>query len=341
MKKNAGFTLIELMISLTLGLIVVAITIQLFISGQSNFRIQEAAATIQDSGVFSLNAVVKNIRLANYGNTDSINDQTLYGGIVLSTQTKDEEKQSTNEEIENKDEPAAAPNSNLKDLKIGSVVITDEKGISQDAYTDSGFDTTKSDQLVIIYQAPIQMTTCTGRTAQGSSKTINKADGAMILNKGWYVIERYYIKKNPTTGSADLYCSDAMFLAKGEVVPIASKWATTETLDQNYLTLEGQLVAPNVDYMRVQLIVKNLDKSNAVMSIGEYKRLGVAEGLKRPSIIGLNLSWLIRSSEKLKNLDSKTYQVLDQDLTPPDDHYMRHVYSATIALRNGGLGVEP
>ena len=48
---QTGFTLIELMISLTLGLILVAVAIQLLVSGQVNYRIQTAAASVQDSGV--------------------------------------------------------------------------------------------------------------------------------------------------------------------------------------------------------------------------------------------------------------------------------------------------
>lgn len=328
MKNHAGFTLIELMISLTLGLIIVAIAIQLLISGQSNYRIQEAAATIQDSGVFSLNTVVKNIRLANYGNTDNINDETAYGGVVLSAQAAKN--------------ISPVRNGNLKDIKIVSTLITDEKGISQDSYTDSGFGEEKSDQLVIIYQAPIQMTTCTGRTAQGSSKAINANDGTMTLNKGWYVVERYYVKKNTSTGSADLYCADAMFLAKGESIPAGVTWTATETLDQDYLTLEDEkLVAPNVDFMRVQLIVKNADNTSGTMSIFDYKNLGVTTTTKRPAVIGLNLAWLVRSSEKLQKLDAKPHTVLDKTLSPPDDKYMRHIYTTSIALRNSGLGVMP
>ncbi len=327
MKKNRGFTLVELMISLTLGLILVAIAVQLLVSGQSNYRIQQAVSTIQDSGVFSLNAVTKNIRLANHGNTDKINDETLYGGIVLSMQ----------------DPTGITPvrNGNLHNLKIGSSDITDEQGVSQNAYTNSGFGTLKSDQLVIIYQAPIEMTTCTGRTAEGSARTVDTTDGTMTLHKVWFVVERYYIKQNTTTGSADLYCSDAMFLAKGEQIPTGSPWTAAEILDRDYIQLGGQLVAPNVDYMRVQLLVKNLDNTNATLSIADYKTLAVTETTKRPAVIGVNLGWLVRSSEKLQNLDSKTYQVLDQSLTAPDDKYMRHIYTTSIALRNGGLGVAP
>ena len=65
---QSGFTLIELMIAITLGLILVAVAIQLLISGQVNYRIQTSASSLQDSGVFAVNYVTKNIRLANHGN---------------------------------------------------------------------------------------------------------------------------------------------------------------------------------------------------------------------------------------------------------------------------------
>lgn len=80
--KQAGFTLIELMIAITLGLILVAVAIQMLISGQRNYRIQSSAASLQDSGLFGINYVTKNIRLANHGNAGIINDESLYGGIV-------------------------------------------------------------------------------------------------------------------------------------------------------------------------------------------------------------------------------------------------------------------
>ena len=43
MKKQAGFTLIELMISIGLGLIIVASALMLFLSGQRNVAVQKSA----------------------------------------------------------------------------------------------------------------------------------------------------------------------------------------------------------------------------------------------------------------------------------------------------------
>ena len=80
-----GFTLIELMVALVLGLILVAAAIQLFTGGILSSQLQQANADIQESGVFGMDYMLQDIRLANVGNTTNleINDQTAYGGIVL------------------------------------------------------------------------------------------------------------------------------------------------------------------------------------------------------------------------------------------------------------------
>ena len=328
-----GFTLIELMVSLTLGLILVAVAIQLIISGQVNYRIQNAASAVQDSGVFGLNAVTKSIRLANYGNAGAMNDETPYGGIVLSAQTTSGAGSTT-------------PDGNLKGLKQDSTLISGDKFISKSTYNDSAVTTySKSDQLVIIYQAPENMVTCTGRNTKGSSRSLT------ALTRGWYVVERYYIKKRISGDGADLYCSDALFTAKGEssdqtytVGTATTTIAAPEILNNDYGSNAGEMIAQNVEYMRVQLMVRNSNNTTATMAINDYLALTVdndtatATPTHRPAIMGIKIGILTRSSEKVSNVKDATYQVLDQTLIAPSDKYMRHVYTTAIALRNGGLG---
>lgn len=324
---HSGFTLIELMVSLTLGLILVAVAIQLMISGQVNYRIQNAAAAIQDSGVFGLSAVTKNIRLANYGNAGAMNDETLYGGIVLSAQTTTGVS-------------SATPNGNLKGILQGTSSVSGDKYISKSAQNDSAFGTLKSDQLVIIYQAPENMVTCTGRNVKGPDRSLTSSQ------KGWYVVEKYYINKRTDNSGADLYCSDALFIASGETVPqsytVGSNTTTISAvnlLSNDYGNNSGQMIAQNVDYMRIQLITRNNDASTGTMGINDYTGTSVtATNNHRPAIIGVSIGLLTRSAETVANNTNTTYQVLDQTLSAPNDKYMRHVYSTTIALRNGGLG---
>lgn len=59
---NKGFTLIELMIALALGLIVVAAGTALFLSAQKSYTSQQAVAQIQDNANFGLNYISKGLR---------------------------------------------------------------------------------------------------------------------------------------------------------------------------------------------------------------------------------------------------------------------------------------
>jgi type IV pilus assembly protein PilW len=321
--NQLGFTLIELMIALTLGLILVAVAIQLLISGQLNYRIQSSASSLQESGIFGVHYVTKNIRLANHGNSGAMNDESLYGGIVLSNQTSG----------------SATPlaDGNLKGLKIGTSLLSGSNLVSSNLNNDSAFDSyLKSDQLVIIYQAPLNMFTCTGQKLKGPTKT------ATVYSKGWYVIERYYINKAPEKNEAHLYCSDAIFIAQGEKTPQSYESTTisaTNELTRDYAQSSGEMIAKNVEYMRVQLIIRNSNGSTRTLDIDDYNNILLTSTLKhRPAIIGINLGWLVRSSEKVKITDKNEFLVLDKTITTPKDGYMRHVYTTTVALRNGGLG---
>jgi len=83
-RYQSGFTLIELMISLVLGLLISAAVIQVFVTSQRVDRIQTAGSEIQDSAVFGLQAIEQQIRLANLGNNGvPLNDKTVSGGVVL------------------------------------------------------------------------------------------------------------------------------------------------------------------------------------------------------------------------------------------------------------------
>lgn len=79
-----GFTLIELMISLVLGLLISAAVIQVYMISTRTMTVQQSASEVQDSTIFALQAIEKHVRLANLGNTiTSINDTTNHGGVVL------------------------------------------------------------------------------------------------------------------------------------------------------------------------------------------------------------------------------------------------------------------
>ncbi|GAB3051978.1 PilW family protein [Acinetobacter apis] len=78
-----GFTLVELMASLVLGLLVSAAALALFFSAQRSYTLQQATSEMQENSNFALEYVVKNIRMANYNGSTVVNGESSNSGIVL------------------------------------------------------------------------------------------------------------------------------------------------------------------------------------------------------------------------------------------------------------------
>ncbi|WP_343596953.1 prepilin-type N-terminal cleavage/methylation domain-containing protein [Acinetobacter sp.] len=86
MRKQQGFTLIELMVSLALGLIIIAAGTMLFLSAQQSYSLQQGGADIQDNANFGLSYIAKDIRMANLNASSTDMTSALSGGgIVLNT----------------------------------------------------------------------------------------------------------------------------------------------------------------------------------------------------------------------------------------------------------------
>lgn len=81
---QAGFTLIELMISLVLGLLISAAVMQVYLINVKTSSVQASGSELQDASIFGLQQLEKKVRLANLGNPATrIDSTTAKGGIVL------------------------------------------------------------------------------------------------------------------------------------------------------------------------------------------------------------------------------------------------------------------
>ncbi len=65
-RSQKGLTLIEIMISLLIGVFLIVGVIQLFINSKQTYRVQEALARLQESGRFALDFLDRDIRMAGF-----------------------------------------------------------------------------------------------------------------------------------------------------------------------------------------------------------------------------------------------------------------------------------
>lgn len=64
--KMVGFTLVELMVSLALGLLITLAAVQLLITNQANFNVQRGMGNVQENGRFALDYINLTARSAEY-----------------------------------------------------------------------------------------------------------------------------------------------------------------------------------------------------------------------------------------------------------------------------------
>ena len=308
-KYQQGFTLIELMISLVLGLLISAAVIQVFLTSQRVDRIQNAGSEIQDSAVFGIQSIEQQLRLANLGNDGvPLNDKTALGGVVLTAS------------VTNADAVNVVTSTQLeKGYLTRSHDMDSAGGIHK---WDGSLSNTgeKSDQLTFQY------TNTTGQI-------LYDCEGEKIeLNER--VISRYFltedtVKTNKDRKNLNLNCDAGR---------IASNGVLTNFMEA------GQTIVKNVDQFNIRLGVKNSVVNSGVASYG-YTETSVKDYMnlttEKPYITNIKVALLTRSKSNSPDDSASTFNIFSttQTLKPETNapKYLRRVYETNTLLRNARI----
>lgn len=79
--RNAGFSLVELMVAIVIGLILVAGVIQLFVNNQQVSRVHEAQSRLQESGRYAMSILMENIEKAGYLGCATRSNVTVFNAL--------------------------------------------------------------------------------------------------------------------------------------------------------------------------------------------------------------------------------------------------------------------
>lgn len=326
--SQVGFTLIELMISLALGLVIVAAGGMLFITGQKAYSLQQGVGDLQDNANFGLNFIIKDLRLSNLDATDALlNDRSFIGGVVLTSSAASARVTDT-----------ATGNvtifSNLNDTLIGSSVVAGllsrSNGLTAQvaplwtgvSNVISGGAAILSDQLVIQYR-PVEIGgyDCEGREITTTDRII---------------VQRYFLREdnNKSTNEPNkplaLACDAGWYSING------TPTAITDYGDA------GEIIMKRVDHFHFLLGVQYANGKHAYLTVQEYLAKTATFSVVGPRITSVQLGMLVRSNSAVgaDNMikDDQKFQVLDQlvtvKATTEKTKYVRQVVSQTVALRN-------
>ncbi len=293
----SGFTLIELMISLVLGLLISAAVMQVYIISTRTLTVQQSASEVQDSTIFALQSLEDQVRIANLGNPiTNINDTTKNGGIVLTATNVDN---------------SSSMNLAYMTISAGQTVIAANNGWTGISNTDIA-----SDQLTIQYRniTPNNLFDCEGTEISAGSSD--------------WVIERYFVRtasgNAAATGSQDLVlaCDAGRLSNIGVITALGGK---------------GEVIIPAIDQFKVLLgtltDINNLTYLPASTYLGVEKPLVG----NKPSITTVKLGVIVRSSTPLISSADKTdFSVFGtvHTLKAETTKYYRRSYESTNLLRN-------
>lgn len=311
---QAGFTLIELMISLVLGLIVSAAVIQVYLINVKTSSIQASGSELQDASVFGLQQLEKSIRLANLGNPSTqIDSQTVNGGVVLT---------SANIGVSAIPPATAYANTGYLTRRDG------DTSVGTNGWTGISNTNTKSDQLTIQY---INITGKTMSDCEGSDVAVNDI-----------VIERYFLRQAADDNSSGTIKKLVLACDAGRVnnSPPGGIKIINPTTDARNFGQAGQEFIVNVDQFKVLFGTQATSKANAgqmsYLPSNAYMTIPTDE---QPAITAIKLGLIVHGSTPvLGSNDQSSFTLLGQSNNLKTDtsrkKQVRTTYETTTLLRN-------
>lgn len=320
MNKQQGFTLIELMISLVLGLLIIAAASQVYVISLRTATVQQAGSSILDANVFGLQQIENNIRMAGLGLSDVAKAGAADSGILAGGNNA-----------------AAISVLNVNGAKLSSDLI------SRDDLGPTNTTSRGSDQLTIQYRAPANMRDCEGHLVLGPRTGILDLPGNPVVSiDGQIIVERYFVKDN--NGTLELRCDAGLYVsnhiiedsgqgtANATILTGASNRHNIHNLNAN--DDDGALIASGIDDFQVRFGITSGANHSGIRYVTptEYQALPADT-----AIITVQLGLLTKGSVPSSDApESPTYTILGNDVSMKSDQgqFIRRVYETNIMLRN-------
>ena len=311
---DAGFSLIEVMISVTIGLVILGGLVTVLSTSASNSKTNDRTSELMTNGRYALDSIKQELRQAGFRgytfatpSTPSTNLGTFAGECL---------------------ESGEAAGSFVINIKQSVWGANDTNPFSSNCIPTANF-ASLNDVLVIRRVASLPSTTyaagaiyfrssyVVGELFRGTTfPTINFSVGLVPLAD--FALQTYVYYISPFTNSA----------TESPLVPALYRVALT-----NSGAMQAELVASGIEHMQVQYgRVTTAPSTQYFDSIVGSSSTTSATGWDDVTSVRV---WLLarNSTTEAGYIDPNVYQLGDQTYTP-NDNYRRQVFSTVVQLRN-------
>lgn len=299
--RQRGFTLVELLVTVTLGLLVIAGIGQIYTAAKRSYDIQTSLARLQDAGRYAVDVITQDVRRAGYW---GLTNMRAFGPPAGA--------------------PPTAATCNNADNTWGSMAQQAIFGINDSAAGYACITTwLRGDVLTVRYAVP-QPTTVFAANTLYIRTTPTQATIALgapagapgpISSDHAVTAHAYYVKN-----SDDATCNGA---------PIPA--LTREELGANGWPQAAELVL-GVEHLQFQFGID----TNADRSVNQYVNANALAALANWNNVVSVRFWILARDEcpEAGYTNNNTYTLGDIPPYTPNDNYRRQLYTSTVALRN-------
>lgn len=322
LRRQLGMTIVELMISMTIGLVILGAVGALFINVQHSARNAESMSRIQESARFAVELMARDIRMAGF-----IGCSNLETGTVNTIAKAPVEPLQASNALRGQD----APSGTIAGITlVGGDTIAIKRGTGRDVYLVDTPSATEikinrnpeipdnfvsGDVLLVSNCTHADVFRVTNDPSVGSSITIehgedandgfrigNYGQDAFVMRLARYV---YFVGTNPDTNRPSLYRANT----------IAGAGVAEELVD-------------NVESMEIEYGI-DTTPNNDNNAADEYRTAATVANWE--SVISVRLRLLVASADNniLPAAQSHTFNG-----ATVSDRRMRQVFTTTIAIRN-------
>lgn len=331
--RQRGLSLVEIMVGMTVGLILMAGIIQIFVSSKQGYRIQTALSRLQENGRFAINFISRDIRSAGFfgcaGNTtrlvNTLNNANQY--------TWDFSTALQGFEATGNDTWVPALDSSITDPLGGRDIITLRHALGGLAAVESPFMSNTSAALHIntgngLSQGDIVMVSdCVNSAIFQITNNNPDTSGTLVHNTG---------VNDPPPGNAtkDL---EKKYTDKATIIRVTTTtyYIRADSGDRPSLyRKEGaddpQELIEGVEDMQI-LYGEDTDGNREVNFYATANKVTDWD-----NVINVRISLLLRTLEDNLASSSQSY-TFNGVTTTPNDRRLRRVFTATVNLRNRAL----
>lgn len=315
-----GFGLMEMMVVLLLSAMIVLMVARLNVVSLQSVLRQERIADEMDHQVFGMQGLMANLRLAGLGIDETVLIDVKPQGILINSSQLSRQKTPDN---------------------ISSLLTRVEHGWA--AHTVRA-----SEQLTIIYRAPLDMWDCEGQIALGPRR-VRLKNGEMAQVGGQVVIERYFVGRHQD-GGAGLRCDAGRFVPE-EIERDGTRDKKARQSSPSFLRAiidrsaevksanqlvgfgdQGEEIVGGVEGLWVQFGVQKADGIE-LMSINEY----VSMSMDAPvPIVSLNVAFLAHLPASSDEQIRPSLELFGEELqmVEAERQHGKSVHTFYVRLRN-------